>query len=112
MAETFLILLAAGIMLAAALSDPHQVTLQWLRLCGILGLSMAALSVFFVLRRVVPVSHRTGMWCGYGAVVGAVLGQLALVQTARRVGQRVAAGVAVVVGIGVGVLLLPSATAA
>ena len=112
MAETFLILLAAGIMLAVALSDPRQVTLQWLRLCGILALSMLALSVFFVLRRAVPVSHRTAVWCGYGAAAGATLGQLALVQTARRVGQRVAATVAVVAGVGVGVLLLPNATAA
>ena len=41
MPETFLILLTGGVMLAAAISDPHQVTLHWLRLCGIIALSLA-----------------------------------------------------------------------
>ena len=48
MTETFLILLAAGVMLAAAVSDPKQVTLQWLRLCGIIALALVALAVFAV----------------------------------------------------------------
>jgi hypothetical protein len=47
MPETFLILLAGGIMLAAAISDPKQVTLLWLRLCGIIALSLTGLSLFF-----------------------------------------------------------------
>jgi len=46
--ETFLILLAGGIMLAAAVCDPEQVTLNWLRLCGILALVMAGLSWWFI----------------------------------------------------------------
>src|SRR5687767_4530560 len=49
--ETFLILLAAGVMLAAAVSDAKEVTLQWLRLGGILALALGALGLFFFLRR-------------------------------------------------------------
>lgn len=81
MPESFFILLAGGIMLAAAISDPKQVTLNWLRLCGILALVMAGLSIFFLFRREKP---PTGIEIArYGAVVVAILGQLATAQTAR-----------------------------
>ena len=52
MPETFLILLAGGVMLAAAVPDPATVTLHWLRLSGIIALCMCGLGVFFYLRRV------------------------------------------------------------
>ncbi len=47
MAETFFILLAGGVMLAAAISDPKQVTLRWLRLAGIIALTMCGLAATF-----------------------------------------------------------------
>ena len=51
MPETFLILLAGGIMLAAAVSRASQVTLNWLRLCGILALAMSGVGLFFYFSR-------------------------------------------------------------
>src|SRR3712207_4626952 len=98
MAETFFILLAGGVMLAAAVSDPEQVTLQWLRLAGIIELPMCGLAVAFyvfagrasspelsvILRRVqIGLLVLTAL---------AVLGQLAFVQVAWRTTQRLFAG--------------------
>lgn len=110
MPETFLILLAAGVMLAAAISDSRQVTLRWLRLAGILALAAAALSAFFYLRREVHAEVTAAYrWRQIGllAVMGvAVLGQLAFVQLDRaRVG-RVLAWIAALVGIASGAGLL------
>ena len=47
MTEAFLVLLAGGVMLAAVISDPKQVTVNWLRLAGIIALAMGALSSSF-----------------------------------------------------------------
>jgi hypothetical protein len=80
-AETFLILLAGGIMLAAAVSDPQQVTLLWLRLCGILALAMAGLSAFFLLREAHPGRDMIAFTC---AATLAILAQLAFAQLAWR----------------------------
>ena len=82
MPETFLILLAGGIMLAAAVSDPHQVTLHWLRLAGILALSFAGLSLFFLLRRPEP-APTTALVATIITII-AILAQLALAQLAFR----------------------------
>src|SRR5687767_12329649 len=87
MTETFLILLAAGVMLAAAISNSKQVTLRWLRLAGIIALAVGGLALFFYLRREMP-AEVTGAYrkrqIGLLVVtVGAVLGQLALVQMDR-----------------------------
>src|SRR3954469_7797878 len=82
MPETFLILLAGGIMLAAAVSDPQQVTLLWLRLCGILALAMAGLSAFFLFRREGAVPRDGVVFTA--ATTVASLAQLAFVQIARR----------------------------
>ena len=82
MPESFLILLAGGILLAAAISDPQQVTLNWLRLCGILALAMAGLSTFFLYRRGDPVSVAAAV--ANACVFAAILGQLAFVQLAFR----------------------------
>jgi hypothetical protein len=92
MPESFLILLAGGIMLAAAVSDPQQVTLNWLRLCGILALAMAGLSTFFLYRRGEPVSFAAGL--ANACVFAAIVGQLAFVQLAFRRAQQVFAWLA------------------
>jgi hypothetical protein len=87
MPETFLILLAGGILLAAAISNPREVTLQWLRLGGITALSACGLVAFFYFRRD-PVDRsalRLGLFI---ATVLAILGQLAFVQIAWRGTQR------------------------
>jgi hypothetical protein len=92
MPESFLILLAGGIMLAAAVSDPQQVTLNWLRLCGILALAMAGLSTFFLYRRGEPVPLATAL--ANACVFAAIAGQLAFVQLAFRRTQQILAWLA------------------
>ena len=96
MPETFLILLCAGIMLAAAVSDPKQVTLNWLRLCGILALVMAGLSMYFAQR----------LWLMNAIAAAAILGQLAFVQVAFRRTQQIFAWLAFLLALRVGVVYL------
>jgi hypothetical protein len=82
--ETFLILLAGGIMLAAAISDPKQVELRWLRLCGVIAITLSALSLFFWFRRdTTPRSLPQLM--ALCSVIILLLAQLTLVQIARPV---------------------------
>lgn len=70
MTESFLVLLAGGVMLAAALSKPREVTASWLRLAGIIALAMTALSAFFFSRR----SERNGPeWYLYGILTASIL---------------------------------------
>lgn len=90
MPETFLILLAGGVMFAAAVSDPRAVTLLWLRLAGIISLTLMALASFFFARResrtivaLIPLMLATL----------AVFAQLAFVQVAWRRTQRVLAAI-------------------
>src|SRR6185503_13082351 len=97
MPESFLILLAGGIMLAAAISDPQQVTLNWLRLCGILALSMAGLSAFFLYRRVEPVAGV--VWLTNACVFAAIVAHLAFVQLAFRRTQQPFAWLAVFIAV-------------
>jgi hypothetical protein len=98
MPETFLILLAGGAMLAAAVSDPRQVTLNWLRLAGIIALSVGGLAAFFWWQREpageLPAFYRRVQAGLAVATLVAVLGQLAFVQVARRGTQRAFAGAA------------------
>src|SRR3954454_10528062 len=102
MPETFLILLAGGVMFSAAISDPRAVILRWLRLAGIIALSMAALAAFFAVRR--------GMSPLAGALLVAtfvaILAQLAFVQVAWRKTQRVFCLAAFVLAVVTGTLLL------
>jgi uncharacterized membrane protein YgdD (TMEM256/DUF423 family) len=105
MPDSFLILLAGGIMLAAAVSDPRAVTLNWLRLAGILALSMAGLAAFFFVRRDEP--KLPGQWVAIGLTLAAVLGQLAFVQVASRGIQRALAAVAFLGAAAAGVVLFP-----
>ncbi len=121
MPETFLILLAGGIMLAAAISDPQQVTLQWLRLAGILALTMCGLAAVFYAyagrgAEISPTLRRVQI----GLIVVTtllVLGQLGFVQIAWRRMQRALAAAAFIVAVLAGSNLLhemspPPATAA
>ena len=111
MPETFFILLAGGVMLAAAVSDPKQVTLHWLRLAGIIALTMCGLAgVFYIfgqpdtantstiLRRV-----QVGLLVTTGLMV---LGQLGFVQVAGRRAQRAFAALAFIVAVLAGCNLL------
>jgi len=104
MPETFFILLAGGIMLAAAVSDPEQVTLRWLRLAGIIALTMCGLAAAFyafgerdtantspLLRRV-----QIGLFV---ATALAVLGQLGFVQVAWRRTQCAFAALAFIIAV-------------
>jgi hypothetical protein len=102
--ETFLILLASGVTLAAAISDPRAVILRWLRLAGIIALSMASLSAFFVLRR--DLTSKSALVL-LGLSIIAILGQLAFVQIAYRTTQRALATVASACAIAAACFLLP-----
>jgi hypothetical protein len=73
MTESFLVLLAAGVMLAAVISDPKEVTINWLRLAGIIALAMTALSAFFYWRRG-GTSERE--WVMFGILFAAILGEI------------------------------------
>ncbi|MGH7178684.1 MAG: hypothetical protein ACREJC_15005, partial [Tepidisphaeraceae bacterium] len=103
MLEVFLILLAAGIMLATAISSPRDVTLNWLRLAGIIALACAGTASFWFFLRA---SDSTAARVLLGASVMAILAQLGLVQLAWRNGQRACAVVACALGIACGALLL------
>jgi hypothetical protein len=73
MTETFLVLLAAGVMLAAFISDPREVTVNWLRLAGIIALAMTALSVYFFSRRTQTTQKE---WVLFGMLFVAILLQI------------------------------------
>ena len=92
MTETFLILLAGGVMLAAAVPDPREVTLHWLRLAGIIALCMCGLASFFYFRREptadIPLFYRRVQLGLVAVTVAGVLGQLAFVQVDWRRAQR------------------------
>lgn len=111
MPETFLILLAGGILLAAAIASPQQVTLNWLRLCGILALLMAALAMFFYFTREAHPAQLAprmrNVQVGLLVVaVALILAQLAFVQVAFRRTQRILAAAAFVVAVLAGSNLL------
>ena len=107
MPESFLILLAGGILFAAAVSSPSQVTLNWLRLCGILALAMAGLAGFFLARR--DGGADTATWVLIGAVALAILAQLAFAQVAWRTTQRLFASIAFVLAVIAGARLIAPA---
>jgi hypothetical protein len=95
MAEVFLLLLGAGVMLGVAVPNPRDVTLNWMRLGGIIALAMAGLAGYFVWRKGEwPMAH-------LGVVAALVLGELAFVQVAWRNVGRVCALGAFVAGVGV-----------
>jgi len=103
MPETFLILLAGGVMLAAAIANPREVTLNWLRLAGIIGLCVGALAVFFQVQRETattppPIYHRIQLGLVLATLL-AVMAQLGFVQVAWRRTQRAFAAAAFVLAV-------------
>lgn len=107
MLETFLILLAGGVMLAAAVPDPISVTLHWLRLAGILALSFAGLATLWFALYGLPLPEARPMAIGtlVAAIVGVML-QLAFTQLGWRQTQRVFAVFAAVWAVETGVFFL------
>jgi hypothetical protein len=99
MPETFLILLAGGIMLAAGVCDPKQVTLNFLRLAGILALSAAGLSLFFLFKGPEAADRREVLMTL--AVIVAILAQLATAQIGWRASQRIFAFIALILALNV-----------
>jgi hypothetical protein len=103
MPETFLILLCGGVMFASAIPKSRDVTLHWLRLCGIIAMTMLGLSMFFANRTVGLHGH---VLAGYVTAIVLIAIHLALVQTDNPTIARIAAIVATVVSVTLGVLLL------
>src|SRR4051812_20712574 len=103
MPETFLILLCGGVMLASAIPKPREVTLQWLRLCGIIAMTMLGLSCFFWTRRGAMDRVELSL---YVVVLLMILLQLALVQTSRPVIARAFSLLTVLLAIPLAVRLL------
>jgi hypothetical protein len=102
MPETFLILLAGGVMLAAACCDPRQVPLRWLRRAGIIALTIGGVGLVFYTQRDRAAAHPLMQRVQIGllaALAAAILGQLALVQVAQRTGQRFFAAAAFVAAV-------------
>jgi hypothetical protein len=98
--ETFLILLAGGIMLAAAISDPKQVDLRWLRLCGVIALCLAGVGVYFTL---LPKTWRDREGVNRYIALGClILLQMIFAQLGRQKAQRICAALAALVGIEAG----------
>jgi hypothetical protein len=86
MPETFFVLLAGGVMFAAWVPRPTEVTLHWLRLAGIIALVMAGLSLFFWTRREGVSTHSQSIL--YPVVVVLILLQLTATQLSHRQLQR------------------------
>ncbi len=90
MIATMLLLLTAGIGLTQAISDPFAVTLRWLRLGGVIAVTLLVVAVAAVVR--------SDGWSQSGAIAGVVapavafLVQLMAVQLGYRRRQRIAAG--------------------
>jgi uncharacterized membrane protein YgdD (TMEM256/DUF423 family) len=96
MAESFLLLLAAGVMLATAVPNPKDVTLNWLRLGGIIALALTGLSYYFA--RAVPTSSPI-LTFRHAIIAALILIQLALAQLALRNTQRLFALAAFAAGV-------------
>ena len=98
-------------MLAAAVSRPADVTLNWLRLCGILALALSGVGLFFYFSReaqpaeLSPLLRRVQVGLLL-ATVALILAQLGFVQLARRRTQRVIAAGAFAVAVLAGTNLL------
>ena len=90
MIGVMLVMIAGGIGLAQAASDPKQVTLRWLRLGGIIAVTLTAVAA--VILQMTDAKDFSKAFWGMLALVGcAFVVQLMTVQLAKRNAQRVAA---------------------
>jgi len=89
MVAVLLFMLIAGMALSQAASDPRAVTLRWLRLGGLIAAGLHGVAVAVHLW-----AEGGSSWMGVAGPGVAVwlVAHLMLVQTARRIGQRVVAG--------------------
>ena len=95
-------------MLAAAISDPRQVTLLWLRLCGIIALCFSVVCIIFVYRNAIPKSPT--LWIIAGIALAGIMGQLGFVQVAKRGIQRFCALAAYLASVAVAAYIFPVAS--
>ena len=97
MVVVLLAMMAAGVGLAQAVQDPNQVTLRWLRLGGILALTLLAVAATIHVG-----SRDAGVWAaawpGLAAAAACFTAQLLAVQMARGGLQRSAAIAAFAIG--------------
>ena len=89
MIATMLLLLAAGIGLTQAISDPFAVTLRWLRLGGVIAVTLLVVAVAAVVSS--DGWSQTGAIAGIASPAVAFLVQLMAVQLGYRRQQRIAA---------------------
>lgn len=105
MVTVMLMMVVGGISLVQVVSDPYQVTLRWLRLGGIIALSLLAVATTIHFMASDPF-HDPGMLGLTGLAMAACAGQLMCVQMAYRRAARVMAGLAFgLVGVAVAHLL-------
>lgn len=105
-----LLLIVGGIALTQAVSDPRQVTLRWLRLGGVIALSLLAAAV-----TIAAASDQTttaAFYAAFAAVTAAQTAQLIATQLGRRNLQRLFAGVCFVLACAGAVWLQPAHAAA
>ena len=101
----YLLLIAGGIGFAHAVQNPGQVTLRWIRLGGIVALTMLAAVLVHQIATGAQVKDVL-----MTALVGvAFTVQVLTVQLGRRTAQRIAAGAAFLIGILAACALLPGA---
>lgn len=104
-----LLMIVGGIGLTQAVSDPHQVTLRWLRLGGIIALSL--LGVVAVVMRMAELSFQAYLWSVWLSTTAAFVIQLIATQLKKHQIQRFAGGLGcLAVCIGVPTYLLASAS--
>ena len=108
MVSIMLMMIAGGIGLAQAVTDPHRVTLQWLRLGGIIAVTLLAVALTVAAMTMAatefPVRWFDGVLPGHGLLMEAALAvmataivvQLVTVQLAMLRTQRIAAAISFV----------------
>jgi len=103
-----LLMIVGGIGLSQAVSDPHQVTLRWLRLGGIIALSL--LGVTAMVMRMAQLSFQAYLWSVWLSTTTAFAIQLIATQLKKHQIQRLAGALGCLsVCIGVPIFLLASA---
>lgn len=103
MISVFLLMLVAGVGMAQAASNPHQVTLRWLRLGGLIAVVLLAVTLVIQVN-----GEKVGVvtWVLLGTTLAAFITQLMTVQLGHRNTQRVAASFGLALAVALVVLLL------